>query len=484
MKKLLLAAIIICASWASEAQIANGSTAPDFTVTDVNGNVHVLFDYIAQGKTVLIDVSATWCSPCWSFHHSGTFEKLYNTYGQGGSGEIVVLFVEGDSNTSLDCLYGISEENLTWGNWVEHSSFPIINSSELAELYEVHYFPTFFRICPDGKVNEIQQPSNGIPGLDVAFFRDNISENCLVLNGLQNHATPQIEDMKVCEGGVVTLKVTLTNYGMQDISNATVELLHETNVIATADFTGYIPFLGEATVNFEDVVLAPDQDYEAVITSINNVSPLNTVATRSSFNVIETTEGYNNITIKVYTNYYADEISWAIKNSAGSYVASGGPYLESDKNSIKTHNVILPGTATECYSVEFYSSSGYGWAFGDTEHGIDIESAGETIFSQRVENFGFVLKAPAAFKTNGTLDGHKFNLNEFSVFPNPSTGIINFSTKDELTVSVIDMTGKTVFKAESITDGASINLSSLQKGMYIIRAESENAQRMEKIIIE
>jgi thiol-disulfide isomerase/thioredoxin len=483
MKKLLLTTLIFCACWTSQAQIANGSTAPDFTVTDVKGNVHVLSDYIAQGKTVILDVSATWCSPCWNFHHSGTFEKLYNTYGQGGSGEVVVLFVEGDSNTSLDCLFGISEENLTWGNWVEHSSFPIINSSDLADLYEVHYFPTFFRICPDGKVNEIQQPFGGVLDLDLEFLRENISENCTTLAGLQNHATPHVENSKVCEGSTAAPKVSLVNYGMQAISNATIELLNESTVIATTNFTGNIQFLNEAIVSFEAIEMAPGQEYEAVITSINGVSPLNTISTRSGFDVVEATEGYNNITVKVYTNYYAEEISWAIKNSSGSFVASGGPYLQGDGNSTKIHNVTLPGAAVECYSVEFYSSSGYGWTLGDTAHGIDIVSGGETIFSQRVENFGYVLKVPAAFKANGTLDMQELNIEQFRVYPNPTTGIINFSTKEELTVSVMDMTGKIVYKAESINDGDSINLSSMQKGIYIIRTESEDAQRTEKIII-
>lgn len=39
----------------AQAQLADGSTAPDFTLTDINGQTHHLYDYLGAGKTVIID---------------------------------------------------------------------------------------------------------------------------------------------------------------------------------------------------------------------------------------------------------------------------------------------------------------------------------------------------------------------------------------------------------------------------------------------
>ena len=39
------------------------TTAVDFTVTDVHGNTHTLFDYLADGKHVVIDFFFTTCGP-------------------------------------------------------------------------------------------------------------------------------------------------------------------------------------------------------------------------------------------------------------------------------------------------------------------------------------------------------------------------------------------------------------------------------------
>src|ERR1041385_9992 len=52
----------------SKAQLADGSVAPNFTFTDMNGNTQDLYTYLNAGKSVVIDISATWCSPCWMFH--------------------------------------------------------------------------------------------------------------------------------------------------------------------------------------------------------------------------------------------------------------------------------------------------------------------------------------------------------------------------------------------------------------------------------
>ena len=62
--KNIAIAVLISISTITTAQLPDGSIAPDFTTTDVNGNVHRLYDYLDDGYTVILDISATWCGPC------------------------------------------------------------------------------------------------------------------------------------------------------------------------------------------------------------------------------------------------------------------------------------------------------------------------------------------------------------------------------------------------------------------------------------
>jgi thiol-disulfide isomerase/thioredoxin len=63
-KALLLMVVAVMSSTMSFAQLPAGSFGQDFTITDQFGVSHNLYNYLDQGYTVYVDVSATWCGPC------------------------------------------------------------------------------------------------------------------------------------------------------------------------------------------------------------------------------------------------------------------------------------------------------------------------------------------------------------------------------------------------------------------------------------
>ncbi len=127
--------------------------APDFEVTDIEGNTHRLYDLLDEGKAVIVDWSATWCSFCWSFHSGHYLEDLYQIYGPTGTGELEIFFYESDPNTNDDALKGISGNTL--GDWTAGSTYIFINENPVTlatDDYGYSYNPTVSLIAPNRQI--------------------------------------------------------------------------------------------------------------------------------------------------------------------------------------------------------------------------------------------------------------------------------------------------------------------------------------------
>ena len=120
--------------------------------------------------------------------------------------------------------------------------------------------------------------------------------------------------------------------------------------------------------------------------------------------------------------------------------------------------------------------------FGNLAEGqfdVPVHSTGKTYvvltnnnnFSNYVElNYGFELKEGAHFDFIGVQAAEAA---EFTVYPNPANDkvfvTVSRAARNNAQVEIVDMTGKTVVR-QNVTDGqAEINVSNLQKGVYIVK---------------
>lgn len=119
--------------------------APDFTVTDAEGNNIKLSDF--RGKPTVVNFWASWCGPC--KREMPDFQQAYETYGEDIN--FVMVNMTDNSRETLDIARDfVAESGYT---------FPVYydTSMEAAITYGVNSIPQTFFITSDGKVGAYAQ---------------------------------------------------------------------------------------------------------------------------------------------------------------------------------------------------------------------------------------------------------------------------------------------------------------------------------------
>lgn len=385
------------------AQLADGSTVPDFTANDINGNSHSLYaDYLDQGMPVIIDVSATWCGPCWSFHNGHALKDLYMVYGPGGSNEIGVLFIEGDGNTGLAELQGTGN---TQGNWIEGTPYPIIDNANVAQVLQTPYYPIVYGVCPDKSVYEFGQGN-------AAQLKNKFIQFCSSsLEGATDNVTVDNFDAFVCmEGDDVTPSISVTNHGTNNVTSLDLNVFENGNndPIETIEWTGNIGSLASTSIDLSTITNVSSSQYYTVIASNPNQNTdeydwdaYN--AANISLNMANSTNE-TEVVITIFTDNYPGETSWEFLDGSGTVLASGGPYTGNGQSSggadalqAFEYNVTLDGDV-DCYELKIDDSYGDGLSLGN-ESGYGIETVGGISLVNEFQNPNFGSSVTAFFST-------------------------------------------------------------------------------------
>jgi hypothetical protein len=477
MKKILLALVAAFSMTAANAQMASGSVCPDFTGTDLDGNVWNLYDLLDQGFSVVVDVSATWCGPCWNYHNSGALETLYEEHGPDGTNELRVLFIEGDGATTNADLNGTGSN--TQGNWVENTPYPIIDDSSIGDALQIAYFPTIYTICPSRIISETGQMS---AANHYAWIQEN---NCVAASAAVDAvALEMTASGATCDNGNVAVSVQLQNMGTTPMTEATITVTGGGSPLVY-NWTGNLATYATTIVNVGNVMTNGTTNLTATVAVAGDVNAANSATTA----VAGIAQATTHIRIDFMFDGWPEEVSWEIADDNGNVVASAaeGDY-DGMTESMSDH--FLP--ATGCYTFTIYDG------YGDGLHGAQYTGGWDGhCYVYSIGNGGVVNEAIYTYDgsydyTSEDRDANvttTVGINEnsiatgFTAYPNPvnETLNLNFGLANDAVISleVVDMLGNVVIAQQLGSkqvgmNNAQLNVSNLSAGMYMVNLKAND----------
>jgi len=136
--RIWIAVLMLALVASALSAIQEGQDAPDFTLPEIGRSAKIhLADY--RGKVVLVDFWATWCGPC-----LGSLPELVGLSRRFEGRPLAILSVSADRDGRALQKF-LAQHPPEWSQAWDRTG-------RVCGSYDVHVFPTFLVLDPEGKV--------------------------------------------------------------------------------------------------------------------------------------------------------------------------------------------------------------------------------------------------------------------------------------------------------------------------------------------
>ena len=116
--------------------------------------------------------------------------------------------------------------------------------------------------------------------------------------------------------------------------------------------------------------------------------------------------------------------------------------------------------------------------------GLHIEEMSDLEVIVFVQDYASKIVMQSTIAVNA-LATTEFNASpKIKLVPNPSEGLVRINTETAVNVTVSDITGKVVFEMPAVTKETTMNLSTLQKGVYFVKMEGAGTSQTQKLLLK
>ena len=263
-------------------------------------------------------------------------------------------------------------------------------------------------------------------------------------------------------------EVLLTNNGSNALTSVEMEVLVNEKPVKTVEWTGNLPTFGKTTVDLGEISfdLEDENTLEVAIVNINgglDEVPTNDIADYDFKAARQNVAKEMKLSIRTDAN--PQETTWKVTNLlTGEVVLEGGPYEQANT----MHTEILDITSDGCYDFTIYDAGGNGLVGGV----YGLKAGGTTLFSGGT--FGFSESNEFSYEVTADVD-ENFGTGT-SIYPNPTTGLMNIVGEGVQNVTIYNMAGQRVFEGQC--DGwLQIDMKRFGAGVYAVQV-GEETQRI------
>lgn len=285
-------------------------------------------------------------------------------------------------------------------------------------------------------------------------------------------------DGTLCSTAPVTLSITITNTGVNNLTAATINYSingganeqinwtgnlaqYETDEVAIPAFT---PVAGGNTVN-------------ATITGANGSNDENDFNNSATAEFTAMSGDSYEFNIAITLDDYGSETTWEIANDNGVVVYEGGPYADDVNGELVIEEVCL---ADDCYTLTFFDEYGDGICCEYGEGSWTLFDGQGDFIAYTPSGGAFEDQESINFCADEASVNTVAEVGNLSIYPNPASNSVNITLPiSKGTISINDASGR-VIESRNIKDSyfETFDVSSYAEGMYFIQFSDNNGAQI------